>query len=71
MGRPPTLDDIPDEELDGLKSLGFDWIYLLGIWQTGVAGREVSRSNPEWREEYEALLPFPTVRPGNNCFRDS
>jgi glycosidase len=56
LGRPATLDDISDEQLDGLKRLGFDWIYLLGIWQTGAAGREVSRSNPEWRVEYEALL---------------
>jgi len=56
LGRPATLDDISDEQLDGLKCLGFDWIYLLGIWQTGAAGREVSRSNPEWRVEYEALL---------------
>jgi glycosidase len=50
------LDDIPGKQLDGLKHLGFDWIYLLGVWQTGAAGREVSRSNPEWRNEYEALL---------------
>ena len=56
LGRPATLDDISDEQLDGLERLGFDWIYLLGIWQTGAAGRAVSRSNPEWRVEYEALL---------------
>ncbi len=56
LGRPVTLDDVPDDELDALASLGFDWVYLLGVWQTGAAGREVSRSNPEWRREYEALL---------------
>ncbi len=56
LGRPATLEDIPDKQLDELKRLGFDWIYLLGVWQTGAAGREVSRSNPEWRTEYETLL---------------
>ncbi len=56
LGRPATLDDIPGEQLDGFKRLGFDWIYLLGVWQTGAAGRAVSRSNPAWRAEYAALL---------------
>jgi hypothetical protein len=56
VGRRLTLDDIPDKQLDELQRLGFDWIYLLGVWQTGAAGRAVSRSNPEWRSEYEALL---------------
>lgn len=29
IGRPATLDDIPDAELDELANLGFDWIYCL------------------------------------------
>jgi len=57
IGRPATLDDIPDAELDELASLGFDWIYCLSVWQTGEAGRKVSRSNPQWRAEYRELLP--------------
>src|SRR5262249_29983051 len=57
LGRPATLDDFPDAELDRLAQLGFDWIYLLGVWQTGAVAPAVSRANPEWREEYEALLP--------------
>ncbi len=56
LGRKVTLDGITDEQLDRLKRLGFDWIYLLGVWQTGDAGRQVSRSNPEWRTDYETLL---------------
>ena len=56
LGRRASLDDISEPELDELASLGFDWIYLLGIWQTGIAGRNVSRSHPEWRREYQALL---------------
>ncbi len=57
LGRPATLDDVPDAELDGFAALGFDWVYLLGVWQTGEAAREVSRTHPAWRGEYEALLP--------------
>jgi hypothetical protein len=57
LGRPATLDDVPDAELDRVASLGFDWVWLLSVWRTGEAGQRVSRSNPEWRREFEATLP--------------
>jgi hypothetical protein len=57
LGRPATLDDLPDQELDRFAALGFDWLWLLGVWQTGPAGRAVSCSQPQWRHEFEALLP--------------
>ncbi|HKZ08027.1 MAG TPA: alpha-amylase family glycosyl hydrolase [Methylomirabilota bacterium] len=57
LGRPATLDDIPDAELDRVAAMGFDWVWLLSVWQTGEAGQQVSRSNPEWRHEFEATLP--------------
>jgi Alpha amylase, catalytic domain len=56
LGRRATLDDIPDAELDRLAHLGFDWIWMLSVWQTGPAGQSVSRSNPEWRKEFEETL---------------
>ena len=69
LGRKVTLDDIPDREWDELANAGFDWIWLLGVWQTGAAGQRVSRENPEWRHEYEATLPDLTNEdiPGS-CF---
>jgi glycosidase len=57
LGRAATLDDVPDAMLDEIASLGFDWVWFLGVWQTGTAARDVSRQNPEWRREYESLLP--------------
>lgn len=57
LGRPATLDDVPDSLLDEIAGLGFDWVWLLGVWQTGVASRDVSRTNPEWRAEFERTLP--------------
>lgn len=56
LGRPATLDDIADAELDRLAEAGFDWIWLLSVWQTGAAAQQVSRRNPEWRREFEATL---------------
>jgi hypothetical protein len=57
LGRPATLDDVPDAELDRLAKLGFDWIWLLSVWQTGPAGQRVSRENGEWRREFAETLP--------------
>ena len=56
LGRPATLDDIPDSELDRLAAMGFDWIWLLSVWQTGPRPQRVSRTNPEWRHEFEQTL---------------
>ena len=57
LGRPATLDDIPDGELDRLAKLGFDWIWFLSVWQTGEAGKQISHANPEWRREFQETLP--------------
>ena len=57
LHRPATLDDIPDAELDRLAKTGFDWIWLLSVWQTGARGREISRADPDWRKEFLETLP--------------
>src|SRR4051794_2252072 len=57
LGRPATLDDIPDAELDRLAAMGFDWVWFLSVWQTGQAGQHISRSNPEWLREFHETLP--------------
>jgi glycosidase len=57
VGRPATLDDIPNTDLDRVAEMGFDWVWLLSVWQTGLAGQRVSRTNPEWRKEFQETLP--------------
>lgn len=57
LGRRATLDDIPDAALDDFAKQGFDWIWLLSVWQTGLAAQAVSRANPGWRREFEETLP--------------
>src|SRR5262249_60530123 len=42
---------------DLVAELCFDWVWLLSVWQTGRAGQRISRSNPEWRREFEHTLP--------------
>jgi len=57
LRRPATLDDIPDAELDRIAKLGFDWVWFLSVWQTGLAGQRISRLDPEWRKEFQHTLP--------------
>ncbi|MCU0720333.1 MAG: alpha-amylase family glycosyl hydrolase [Pirellula sp.] len=56
FAKPATLDDIPDQLLDSWKDHGFEWIWMLGVWQTGVAAQTVSRTHPGWRHDYQASL---------------
>ena len=56
-GRRITLADVDEATIDSFAERGFDWIWLLSVWRTGIAGRAVSRSNPQWRAEFEAVLP--------------
>ncbi len=69
LGRPATLDDVPDAELDGLAADGFDLVWFLGVWQTGEAGRRVARTKADLVEEYRRVLPGYTDAdvPGS-CF---
>lgn len=56
LGRPATFHDVSDETLDQIAAAGFDWVWLLGVWQTGPIGREVSRTHPEWSRWYREHL---------------
>jgi hypothetical protein len=57
FGSDATLDALDDAALDQLVPAGVDWVYLLGVWQTGAAGRAVSRRNPDLRRSCEDALP--------------
>ena len=57
LGRRATLDDVSDAALDEFVRQGFDWIWLLSVWQTGLFAQKISRSNTEWRHEFEQTLP--------------
>jgi glycosidase len=56
-GQPVTLADVDDATLDDLARRGFDWIWLLSVWQTGAASRAVSRGTLAWQAEFQAALP--------------
>jgi hypothetical protein len=57
LGRGATLDQVSDTQLDQIAALGFDWLWLMGVWQTGPAGRAISRGRPQWRQQFQLDLP--------------
>lgn len=69
LGRQATLDDLPDADLDRLQQDGFDFVWFLGVWQTGEAARRVSASNPDWLAEYRRVLSdFRECDVTGSCF---
>jgi glycosidase len=56
-GRCATLDQVPSRMLDKLAEQGFGWLWLMGVWQTGEAGRQISLTHREWRADYLRMLP--------------
>jgi len=54
--NPATLDDFPEKEIERIAGLGFNWVWLLGVWKTGEAGRRISRTKPELLGSYEEAL---------------
>ena len=53
-----NLDRVPEAFLDQLATLGFDWLWPLGIWENGTAGRDLALAVDDWgRAAYQQLLP--------------
>jgi glycosidase len=57
LGRPATLEDVTDAFLDDVAAKGFDWVWFLGVWQTGRLGREISLQDPKLQAECRRDLP--------------
>jgi glycosidase len=41
---PRGLAAVPDEELDRIAALGFEYLWVMGVWTLGTAGPELSRT---------------------------
>ncbi len=62
QGRKITLGSAPDSEWDRLQQLGFDVVYLMGVWKRSPAGRTIARSLPGLFAGYDAALPNGTIQ---------
>lgn len=52
-----TLGNVPGDVWDLYVAQGFDVIYLMGVWQRSPIGRQLARTLPDLRAEYDRVLP--------------
>jgi glycosidase len=57
LGRHITLDTIPDEHLDAWQRLGFDYLWMMGVFTTGEVGHRLSLELPVLQRAYDEALP--------------
>jgi hypothetical protein len=56
-GREIRLASVPDAEWDRLAAHGFDFVWLMGVWERSVAGRQMARTDLELFPHFDAALP--------------
>ena len=61
-GHSLALQDVPGEEWDRLADLGFDFVYLMGVWRRSLIGRRIFRTDPHNFPNFDAALPAWRVR---------
>ena len=55
--KPVTLATVPPAEWDQIAALGFDAVWLMGVWERSPAGIEISMHNPGLLEDFKRALP--------------
>lgn len=56
-GRVLTLGRVPDQEWDRLQAMGFDLVWLMGVWRRSPEGRRIAQTDPSLFPGYDAALP--------------
>ncbi len=63
-GKAVDLRSVPSAEWDAIAALGFDTVWLMGVWERSPAGIAIANKNPSLLEEFRrALTDF---RPEDN-----
>ena len=57
VGRSITLANVPAGVWDAVAEQGFDELYLMGVWQRSVLGRDIARTESSLLAEYDRVLP--------------
>ena len=57
LGRSISLADVPDAEWEALAKLGFDIIWLMGVWQRSPESRRMALANPGDAAQFDRALP--------------
>ena len=57
QGGPVTLATVPDGEWADIAALGFDAVWLMGVWQRSPAGIGIAMTNEGLLADFDAALP--------------
>jgi hypothetical protein len=60
LGRTITLAEVPDAEWDSLQRLGFDIVWLMGVWRRSPRARQIALATaqtPGGAAQYDGALP--------------
>ncbi|MGA3315326.1 MAG: alpha-amylase family glycosyl hydrolase [Candidatus Korobacteraceae bacterium] len=63
-GKPVDLASVPAAEWDAIAALGFDAVWLMGVWERSRAGIVIANKNPGLLEDFRRALP--DFRPEDN-----
>lgn len=57
LGHIIALPDVPDTEWDRFSSLGFDYVWLMGVWERSPAGRHFFQTDAGSFPSFDRALP--------------
>ena len=63
-GRPIDLASVPAAEWDAIAALGFNAVWLMGVWERSPAGIAIANNNPGLLADFRRALP--DFRPEDN-----
>jgi Alpha amylase, catalytic domain len=56
-GRAIDLGSVPEREWDAIAALGFDAVWLMGVWERSPAGIAIALANPGLVDSFRRALP--------------
>ena len=57
FGHAFSLGDVPEEALNNFQAMGFDAVWLMGVWQESPAAREIARNHEDIQNQIRAAKP--------------
>ncbi len=57
IGKPVTLESVPEAEIKTWERLGFSHVWLMGVWEIGPRARQAARQNHALHELCREALP--------------
>jgi len=63
-GKPVDLGSVPAAEWNAIAALGFNAVWLMGVWERSPAGIEIANQNPGLLDDFRRALP--DFRPEDN-----